>query len=179
MPPIAALREGVEIPPRKPITHGRYAVPILLALIAVRLVLGIVQKDSVPTILILLVAGAVFMYIRLRRRARGRRYRIVPALARSSGLLCVWRGITGRLARENAMRQPGRTMVTAAALMIGLALVTFVAVLADGTKATINQAISSTFAGDLIIENSQATVANRASRRWSRRPCAGCRASRR
>jgi putative ABC transport system permease protein len=155
VPPIAALREGVEIPPRKPITHGRYAVPILLGLIAVRLVLGIVGKDSFLTILILLVAGAVFMYIRLRQRARGRRYRVVPALARAVGVLVVWRGITGRLARENAMRHPGRTMVTAAALTVGLALVTFVAVLADGTKATIDQAISSTFAGNLIIENSQ------------------------
>jgi putative ABC transport system permease protein len=76
-------------------------------------------------------------------------------MARLVGALVAWRGITGRLARENAMRQPGRTMVTAAALMVGLALVTFVAVLADGTKATINQAIGSTFAGDLIIENSQ------------------------
>jgi putative ABC transport system permease protein len=155
VPPIAALREGVEIPPRQPITRGRLAVPILLALIALRLVIGIVQKDSFTTILLLLVVGGVFMYIRLRQRARGRRYRVVPALARVVGALVVWRGITGRLARENAMRQPGRTMVTAAALTVGLALVTFVAVLADGTKATINQAVSRSFAGDLIIENSQ------------------------
>jgi putative ABC transport system permease protein len=119
VPPIAALREGVEIPPRKPITHGRYAVPILLLLIAVRLVLGIVQKDSFTTIAILLAVGVVFMYVRLRQRARGRRYRVVPALARAIGVLVSWRGITGRLARENAIRQPGRTMVTAAALTVG------------------------------------------------------------
>jgi putative ABC transport system permease protein len=155
VPPIAALREGVEIPPRQPITRGRYAVPILLVLIAVRLVVALVQKDSFLTILILLALGIALMYVRLRQRARGRRYRVVPALARVVGALVVWRGITGRLARENAMRQPGRTMVTAAALTVGLALVTFVAVLADGTKATINQAVSRSFAGDLIIENSQ------------------------
>ena len=35
-------------------------------------------------------------------------------------------GITGRLARENAVRKPGRTAVTAGALMIGLAVVVFV-----------------------------------------------------
>ena len=34
--------------------------------------------------------------------------------------------LPGRLARENATRNPGRTAVTASALMIGLALVTFV-----------------------------------------------------
>jgi putative ABC transport system permease protein len=156
VPPVAALREGVEIPPRKPITHGRYAVPILLALVAIRLVLGIVQRDSFATIAILLVLGFAFMYLRLRQRRRKRRYRVVPALARAIGVLVSWRGITGRLARENAIRQPGRTMVTAAALMIGLALVTFVAVLADGTKATINRAVGHSFAGELIVENSQA-----------------------
>jgi putative ABC transport system permease protein len=156
VPPIAALREGVEIPPRKPITHGRYAVPILLLLILARLVLGILQKDSFSTIAILLAAGVVFMYVRLRQRARGRRYRVVPALARAIGVLVSWRGITGRLARENAIRQPGRTMVTAAALTVGLALVTFVAVLAAGTKASIDKAVSRSFAGDLIVENTQA-----------------------
>ena len=36
------------------------------------------------------------------------------------------RGVPGRLARENAVRNPGRTAATAAALMIGLALVSFV-----------------------------------------------------
>ncbi len=156
VPPIAALREGVEIPPRKPITHGRYAVPILLALIAVRLVVGILQGDGLGTLGILLALGVVFMYVRLRQRARGRRYRLVPALARAIGVLVSWRGITGQLARENAIRQPGRTMVTAAALTVGLALVTFVAVLADGTKASIDKAVSRSFAGDLIVENSQA-----------------------
>ncbi|HEX5307891.1 MAG TPA: ABC transporter permease [Solirubrobacteraceae bacterium] len=155
VPPIAALREGVEIPPRQPITRGRYAVPILLLLIAARLIAALIGKESFLSILVLLVLGGVLTYVRLRQRARGRRYRVVPALARLVGVLVTWRGITGRLARENAMRQPGRTMVTAAALTVGLALVTFVAVLADGTKATINQAISSTFAGNLIVESSQ------------------------
>ena len=38
--------------------------------------------------------------------------------------------------------------------MVGLALVSFVSILAAGTKASINQAIDSSFAGNLIIENS-------------------------
>ena len=44
------------------------------------------------------------------------------------------RGLTGRLARENAMRKPGRTATTAAALMIGLALVVFVTIFAAGAQ---------------------------------------------
>jgi putative ABC transport system permease protein len=50
-------------------------------------------------------------------------------------------GLTGRLARENARRQPQRTAVTASALMIGVALVVFVAIFAAGIRATINQGI--------------------------------------
>jgi putative ABC transport system permease protein len=108
------------------------------------------------TVLIILAIGALILYARVRQRARGRRYRVVPFLARTLGVLVAWRGITGRLARENAMRQPGRTMVTAGALTVGLALVAFVAVLADGFKATIDHSVSRSFAGNLIVENSQA-----------------------
>ena len=45
-------------------------------------------------------------------------------------------GTTGRLARENAGRNPARTANTAAALMIGLGLVVFVAVFAQGLKSS-------------------------------------------
>jgi putative ABC transport system permease protein len=63
------------------------------------------------------------------------------------------RGLAGRLARENALRNPGRTAVTAAALMIGLALVTFVTVFAAGFKASIANALDTTFKSDLVVQN--------------------------
>ena len=43
-------------------------------------------------------------------------------------------GVAGGLARRNAMRNPSRTSATAAALMIGVSLVTFVAVFGAGIK---------------------------------------------
>ena len=43
-------------------------------------------------------------------------------------------GSAGRLARRNAMRNPGRTAVTASALTIGVALVTLVTVVAHGLR---------------------------------------------
>ena len=43
-------------------------------------------------------------------------------------------GAAGRLARDNAMRNPGRTAVTASALMIGVALVTAVTIVAQGLE---------------------------------------------
>ena len=42
--------------------------------------------------------------------------------------------MTGVLARENAMRNPRRTASTASALMIGLALVTFIAIFGASAK---------------------------------------------
>jgi putative ABC transport system permease protein len=80
--------------------------------------------------------------------------RFVAPLASVVGLaLERVRKLTGRLARENAVRNPGRTATTAAALMIGLALVTFVTVFAAGIKASIDDAIDTSFTGDLTLQH--------------------------
>ena len=70
------------------------------------------------------------------------------------------RGVAGRLARENAVRNPSRTAVTAAALMIGLALVTFVTVLAAGLRASINDTVDKNFAGDLVLQNKDGVLSD-------------------
>jgi putative ABC transport system permease protein len=62
-------------------------------------------------------------------------------------------GIAGRLARENAVRSPGRTATTAAALMIGLALVTFVAVLGDGLRASIVDTLNRDLVADYVLSS--------------------------
>ena len=68
--------------------------------------------------------------------------RLVPPLASGLGRIGArFGGSAGKLARSNAMRNPGRTASTAAALMIGLALVTFIAVLANGMKQSNRRAI--------------------------------------
>jgi putative ABC transport system permease protein len=63
------------------------------------------------------------------------------------------RGLTGKLARENAMRKPGRTAATAAALMIGLALVSFVTVFAAGISKSVDDAVDTLFEGDVVVQN--------------------------
>jgi putative ABC transport system permease protein len=81
--------------------------------------------------------------------------RLVPPLAALAGWpLEKLRRLTGRLARENAQRNPSRTAVTAAALMIGVALVAFVAVFAAGLKGTVAKVVDENFAGGLIVQNS-------------------------
>jgi putative ABC transport system permease protein len=62
-------------------------------------------------------------------------------------------GVTGQLARENAMRNPNRTSTTAAALMIGVGLVVFFAVAGQSVKASAGQAIDRTIAGDFVISS--------------------------
>src|SRR5262249_55291927 len=110
VPPLAAMREGVGIPRRPPITRGRFIVPVFGVLIVVRLVLGIINGESFTTILIVLAIGSLVLYARLRQRTRAPRYRLTRGLARGIGSLVRWRGITGRLAEENSIRQPGRTL---------------------------------------------------------------------
>jgi putative ABC transport system permease protein len=156
--PLAAMREGIEIPPR-PLSSRRMLIARYLLLFVLAVAMGLLVGSSFLLIVLLVIwAGLLIKLVaRVKRDNRPPHYRVVPALARGLGVLVSWRGITGQLARENSIRHPGRTMITAAALTVGLALVAFVAVLADGTKATIDQAVSRSFAGNLIVENSQAS----------------------
>jgi len=57
-------------------------------------------------------------------------------------------GLAGTLARENAMRNPSRTASTASALMIGLALITFVAILGAGLRTSFSDAVDKLFIAD-------------------------------
>ena len=76
-----------------------------------------------------------------------------PLAAIAGKPLEVVRKLTGRLARENTQRNPARTAVTAAALMIGLAVVAFVTVFAAGIKSSIASAVDDSFQGQLVIQN--------------------------
>ena len=91
-------------------------------------------------VVIFVVLRAIRLIVRMRRGSKPRAATASCPRSRATiGALVAWRGITGGSPRENSIRQPGRTMVTAAALTVGLALVAFVSVLAAGMKATINQ----------------------------------------
>lgn len=62
--------------------------------------------------------------------------------------------ITGLLARENAQRNPRRTAATAAALMIGLALVSAIAIMSQSFKSTFRNAIEDQTTADFILSPS-------------------------
>jgi putative ABC transport system permease protein len=79
-----------------------------------------------------------------------------PVVARpASGIIGAplrWlRGVTGSLARQNAMRNPRRTSGTAAALMVGVGVVTLFTIFAASLKTAIDDSVSKSFTGDLVI----------------------------
>jgi putative ABC transport system permease protein len=67
------------------------------------------------------------------------------------------RRISGKLGSENANRDPRRTASTAAALMIGLGLVTFVAVFVSSLKSSATATLDQVLAADLTLSSSNFT----------------------
>lgn len=67
--------------------------------------------------------------------------------------IAAFRGTTGKLARDNSMRNPKRTARTATALTIGVALVAGVTVLASSLAASIEETVAEGFVGDVVIDS--------------------------
>jgi putative ABC transport system permease protein len=61
------------------------------------------------------------------------------------------RGVVGGLARQNATRNPRRTSGTASALMVGVGVVTLFTVFAASLKASVDNNVTQSFRGDLVI----------------------------
>jgi putative ABC transport system permease protein len=79
-----------------------------------------------------------------------------PAAARpAAGLLgapgAALRGVPGALARRNAIRNPRRTAGTAAALMIGVAVVSLFTVVGASIKESMSSTVEGQFGGDLVV----------------------------
>ena len=62
-------------------------------------------------------------------------------------------GITGELSRDNAIRNPRRTASTAAALLVGVAIVVLFSVFIASLKSLITDSVERTFGGDLVVAN--------------------------
>ena len=64
------------------------------------------------------------------------------------------KGVTGRLATENAARSPKRTSATASALVIAVALIGFITVVASSVNESIAAQVSRGFKGDFVVQSS-------------------------
>ncbi|MCR1782909.1 FtsX-like permease family protein [Nocardioides carbamazepini] len=76
-----------------------------------------------------------------------------PVLAACRTLFAALFGAAGRLAGENALRDPRRTGATASALMIGLALVSTIGVLAASLNASVDDVVDDQFTADLLVQS--------------------------
>ncbi|HMJ03506.1 MAG TPA: FtsX-like permease family protein, partial [Conexibacter sp.] len=149
VPPIAALQEAASLP-RGRAARWRTPVASIVSLAGVALMcLGLFGSASGGDAAALVGAGAAVIFIGVGMLAQ----HIVTPLALAVGKpLEALRGVSGRLARENAQRNPRRTASTSAALMIGVAFVAFVTIFAAGLKTSIADAVDVGLKGQLIAQ---------------------------
>ena len=95
-----------------------------------------------------MAGGAVLVFVGIALMAR---HIVRPVAALAGWPLERAFHTPGRLARENAMRNPARTATTSSALMVGLGLVVFVAVFAAGMKATVSDSFDRLMTSDLVV----------------------------
>jgi putative ABC transport system permease protein len=137
IPPISAVREGAVVAgKRRSPAWSLGTIGVSLASLGY----GLYASGVAPLPrVVLLVGGTLMLFVGIAMIA-GRLVRPLAAVVAIPASRMG--GPAGRLARENALRNPGRTAMTAAALMIGLALVTFVSVLGTGLRSSDRNAIT-------------------------------------
>jgi putative ABC transport system permease protein len=94
--------------------------------------------------------GAALLFVALAALGPLFAGQVVSTLARPFETIF---GVTGRIARQNAARNPKRTTATAVALTIGVGIVCVIAVIAASFKATFEDAFSSQLRADLVIDS--------------------------
>src|SRR3954451_6709933 len=150
VPPVAALRSAGEPIPGRRRRFAPYVAGAVVLLGLLLLVIGLFGSGPANSRLLSMAGGVVFLFIGVALTAR---YFVRPLAGGVGWPIQRLFKEPGLLARENAMRNPGRTATTAAALMVGLGLVVFVAVFAQSLKSSFTQSIDELIASDLIIHD--------------------------
>jgi putative ABC transport system permease protein len=138
--PIAAVREGAELPPGRFHKYRPVGSALLTLLGFALLIFGLFGHGlGTGGVLGFMGLGTLLIFIGVALLAS----RFVRPLAWGLGTpLSKVGGAWGSLARDNSRRNPQRTASTASALMIGLALVTLVAVVAAGITQSFRGAVN-------------------------------------
>jgi putative ABC transport system permease protein len=112
------------------------------------LIQGLFGSGAAASQLSSIAAGAVLVFVGVALSAR---YFVRPLAAAIGWPVARMFATPGELARENAMRNPGRTAATSAALMVGLGLVVFVAVFAAALKSSFSDQLDRLVRADVFI----------------------------
>jgi putative ABC transport system permease protein len=148
VPPVAALQPETAFAPTG-FRKRRIVLGVLVTAIGVVLLLaGLFRNEGNQ--LVNVASGAVVVFFGVAI--------LSPLIARPLARVIGWPfarafRLPGTLARENAMRNPRRTASTAAALMIGLALVSFVSIFAASIKASTTEILEESVTADYILVN--------------------------
>jgi putative ABC transport system permease protein len=145
IPPVAALREDVNQPAKSLLTRSLVGLG-LLVLAAGFAWAGLTTTDDGTRAAGLLGVSALAALIGALALAPWAARVVIPALS--------WpfsRSTVGRLARENARRNPRRTAATAGALMIGLTLISALSVIASSTTKSTDALVDDVIGADFIV----------------------------
>jgi len=144
--PIAAVREGSELPPPRFHRTATLRAVLTLTVASGLLLYGTTASGLSTRALIASLGIGVLLFFRGVTMIAPKLIRPIASLLGAPGAQVG--GSAGALARQNAMRNPSRTASTAGALMIALSLITFVAVLGQGVKASFGGAVDELFVAD-------------------------------
>ncbi|AEV86143.1 ABC transporter permease [Actinoplanes sp. SE50] len=146
--PVAAMHQ-VSIPDR-PLTRISVFGGVVLSAGAAMLGTGLFVSTSAPVTLWLILGGVLVSFIGVAL--------LTPLLSRPVisvlGRIFAW-SVPGRLGRLNSGRNPRRTAITAAALMVGIALVTGVTVVMDSAKSSLRAEAATVLKAQIMISGDQ------------------------
>lgn len=142
VPPVAAMRDDVAMPQRS--LRIRLVAGSVVTVVGA--VLSGIGLGSGPVAL--LGAGAALVFVGVAMLAPVISRPVVRVLGAAYPRLF---RTPGRLATQNALRNPRRTAATASALMIGLALVSAISVMSSSAKASISGQVDEAFAADYMV----------------------------
>jgi putative ABC transport system permease protein len=142
--PVAAMQDVAT--PDRPLTRVSVAGALVGAAGATLLGVGLYATSS----LLLILTGVLVSFIGVAL--------LTPLISRpvvgTLGRLFSW-SVPGRLGRLNSGRNPRRTAITAAALMVGIALVTGVTVVMNSAKTSLSAQAEDTIKAQIVINGDQ------------------------
>ena len=163
--PVAAVSEQQveqDIPMRRRFTRGGIITVIGVALLAYGL-----SKPAIQSVGL----GAVLIFVGVAMLAPAVARPMASVIGRPLARLL---GTSGHLGRENSMRSPKRTAQTASALMVGLALVSAIAVFGASLSRSATISVDNAVSADIIVSSDEQDrergVRQHRARRGVRRP---------
>ncbi len=135
VPPVAAMRESVieqPLPLRRRAIAGSVTTAAGLGVMLVGLDTPIADNTYYVAFGAIGIFAGVFVVSPVL---------IGPVVSALGAPICRLRGVSGRLARDNAQRNPRRSAFTAVALTLGVALVGFITIIGASFKQTISSAL--------------------------------------